>query len=56
MFKKRVFFDEHKWEDVREYREIFLEEIKSLLPHFVEFEEDGKILPKEYSSDCAIGS
>ena len=29
--------------------------MKSLLPYFVEFEEDGKILPKEYLSDCAVG-
>ena len=38
-----------------EYQETFLEEMKSLLPYFVEFEEDGKILPKEYPSDCAVG-
>ena len=37
-----------------EYREIFLEEIKSFLSYFVKFEEDGKILPKKYPSGCAI--
>ena len=29
--------------------------MKLVLPYFVEFEEDGKILPKEYPSDCAVG-
>ena len=38
-----------------EYQKTFLEEIKSLLLYFVEFEEDNKILSKEYLSDCAIG-
>ena len=53
-YLKRVFFDEHKREDVVEYREIFLEEMKSLLPYFVEFEKDGKILRKEYLNDCVV--
>ena len=53
--QKRFFFDGHKRKDVMEYQETFLEEIKSLLPYFVEFEEDGKILPKEYLSHCIIG-
>lgn len=34
-------------EDVVEYRETFLEEMKSLLPYFVELSEDGSIIPKE---------
>ena len=38
-----------------EYRETFLKEMKSLLPYFVEFQDDGIILPKEYPKDCAIG-
>lgn len=38
-----------------EYQKFFLEEIKLLLPYFVEFEEDGKILPKKYPSNCAVG-
>ena len=53
--QKEVFFDGHKREDVVEYREIFLREMKSLLPYFVEFKEDGTILPKEYPDDCAVG-
>ena len=37
------------------YRKPFLEQIKSLLPYFVEFQDDGIILPKEYSKNCAVG-
>ncbi len=37
-----------------EYREIFLNEAKSLLPYFVEFSDDGSILPKVYHDDCAV--
>ncbi len=29
--------------------------MKALLPYFVEFKEDGTILPKEYPEDCAVG-
>ena len=46
--QKGVFFDGHKREDVVEYQEIFLEEIKSLLLYFVVFEEDGKISTTYY--------
>lgn len=53
--QKGVFFDGHEREDVVEYREIFLDEMKALLPYFVEFSEDGSILPKDYSEDCAVG-
>ena len=53
--QKGIFFDGHEREDVVEYREIFLEEMKALLPYFVEFKEDGTILPKEYLDDCAVG-
>ena len=52
--QKRVFFDEHEREEVIEYRETFLNEMKSLLPYFVEFIEDGTMVPKEYSDDCAF--
>ncbi len=52
--QKRVFFDEHEREEVIEYRETFLNEMKSLLPYFVEFIEDGTIVPKEYSDDYAF--
>ena len=37
-----------------EYREIFLEEIKSLLPYLVEFREDGTMILKEYPDDCVV--
>ena len=53
--QKGVFFDGHEREDVVEYRETFLDEIKALLPYFVEFNEDGSILPKVYPEDCAVG-
>ena len=36
------------------YRETFLDEMKALLPYFVEFSEDGSILPKVYLKDCAV--
>ena len=53
--QKGVFFDGYKQEDVVEYRETFLKEIKSLIPYFVEFQDDSTILPKEYLEDCVIG-
>ena len=37
-----------------EYRETFLSEMKSLLPYFVGFSDDGSILPKVYLDDCAV--
>ena len=37
-----------------EYREIFLDEIKALLPYFVEFSENRSILSKDYPKDCAV--
>ena len=39
-----MFIDGHKREDVLEYRETFLEEMRLLLPYFVEIFEDGSIL------------
>ena len=38
-----------------EYQETFLNEMKSLLPYFVEFLEDGTMVLKEYPDDCAVG-
>lgn len=49
-----MFSDGHEREDVVEYRETFLDEMKSLLPYFVEFSDDGSMLPKTYPEDCAI--
>ena len=44
--QKEVFFDGHEREDVIEYRKTFLNEMKSLLPYFVEFFENGTMVPK----------
>lgn len=49
--QKGVFFDGHEREDVRKR---FLDEMKSLLPYFVEFSEDGSMLPKIYPEDCVV--
>ena len=38
-----------------EYKETFLNKIKSLLSYFVEFFNDGSMLPKIYLEDCAVG-
>ena len=38
-----------------EYRETFLNEMKSLLPYFVEFSDDGSMLPKTYPENCVVG-
>lgn len=35
-------------------KKLFLEKMKSLLPYFIEFKKDGKILPKEYLSNCIV--
>lgn len=39
-----------------EYQEIFLKQMKALLPHFVKFHEDSTNLPKEYLEDYAVHS
>lgn len=44
--QKSVFFDGHKQKLVVEYREIFLNEMKSLLLYFVEFSNDKSMLSK----------
>ena len=53
--QKGVFIDGHEHEDIVEYRKTFLEEMRLLLPYFVEFSEDGSILEKDYPDDCAVG-
>ena len=53
--QKGVFFDGHEREDVVEYRETFLSKMKSLLPYFVEFSDNGSILPKAYPDNCVVG-
>ena len=52
---KRGVINGHERKDVVEYRETFLEEMRLLLPYFVEFFEDGSILGKDYPDDCAVG-
>ena len=49
-----MFFDGHEQEDIKEYRETFLHEMKLFLLYFIEFFEDGTIVSKEYPSDCAM--
>ena len=52
--QKGVFFDGHESEDVIKCRETFLNKMKSLLSCFVEFFEDGIMVPKEYPDDCTV--
>lgn len=47
MYKKE-FFDGYEREDMVEYQKTFLEEMKLLLPYFVEFQDNGIIFYKEY--------
>ena len=53
--QKGVFFGGHKCKDVIKYQNLFLNEIKLLLPYFVEFLEDSIIASKEYLSDYIVG-
>lgn len=39
-----------------EYQEIFLNEIKSLLPYFVDFFKDGIIILNKYLNNYILGS
>ena len=52
--QKEVFLNGHKREDVIEYGEKFLDEIKALSYYFIEFDKDRSILPKEYLKNCAV--
>ncbi len=38
-----------------EYKKTFVSEMKSLLLYFVEFFDDGSILPNVYPDDCLVG-
>ncbi len=38
-----------------EDRNNFLKKMEDLKPYIVEFEKDGKMKPKVYSSDCTVG-
>lgn len=46
--------DGHERKDMVKYQEIFLEEIKTLLPYFIEFEEDNTILLKNLSDNYTV--
>lgn len=50
-----MFFDGYEREDVIEYQEIFLDEMKSLLPYLVKFLEDVIMVSKVYPDDCTVG-
>lgn len=50
-----MFFDGHERDDVVEYKETFLSEMKLHLPYFVEFSNNRSILPKIYLDDYIVG-
>lgn len=52
--QKGIFFDGHERADVVESRKSFLDKMKSLLPYFVEFSENGLMVSKEYPNDCVV--
>lgn len=39
-----------------EYREIFLDKMKTFISYFVEFIENRSILPQIYHKNCAVSS
>lgn len=51
---KKLFFDKHEREDIVWYRKTFLNEMKLLLPYFVEFSNDAFILTKKSHKNCAM--
>ena len=53
--QKGVFYDGHECKDVVKYWKTFLEEMKSLLLYFVEFQDDGTILHKKYPEGYIVG-
>ena len=53
--QKSVFFYGHERKDMVEYRETFPSEMKSLLPYFVKFSDNGSILSKIYPDNCIVG-
>lgn len=53
--KKGIFLDGHERDDVVEYRQKFLENMKELLPYLVEFAEDGSMQEKAYPAGCVVG-
>lgn len=53
--KKNIFVDGHKQLDVVKDRKRFLKKIEKLKPYLVEFNEDGTMKKKNYSTNYAIG-
>lgn len=53
---KNVFVDGHKRSDVMEDYKRFLNKMKELKSYLVEFDQNGKMKNKTYSSDCAVGA
>lgn len=53
--KKDIFVDRHKWLDIIEDHDRFLNKIKELKLYLVKFDENDKIKDKIYSSDYGIG-
>lgn len=49
-----MFLDGHKRKNVVEYRKLFLDKLKSLLPYLMEFSKDRSMLPQEYPDDYII--
>lgn len=54
--QKRVFFNEHKCENVIKYWETIFTKIKLLLPYFVEFFKDIIMVPEKYLDNYAVKS
>ena len=52
---KNVFVDSHEQSDVIEDRKKFVKTMEEIEPYLVEFDTEGKMLPKAYPSDCAVG-
>ena len=51
---KDVFVDEHKQSDIVKDHINFLRKMEELKPYIVKFDENGKMKPKVYPSDCVM--
>lgn len=54
MVLKKGFTNRCKYEDMVEYREIFLKKIRLFLSYFIEFSKEGSILEKNYLDNYKI--
>ena len=52
---KDVFIDRNEHSNVVKDPNNFLIKMEDLKPYIIEFDEDNKTKPKNYSSDCTIG-